>query len=201
MARVKLANRIKSLLTAGILVSCISVLAILSCSEDRPNCPESSQLPSGRTVIDTAEREDESGHHYFEGFCFSEGAVVRVPEEQADFMMMYLTGTEGKFAGIALRQPALQPAFLSVAIVGTLEEGQAAFDGTLSVPRGASLQGLASQAVPYSVWVVKTHDGKFGKILITRLTFGGVQDSCGVRDYGEITFDWEYQPNGSSCFR
>jgi hypothetical protein len=204
MADAKPKNRLMSLLRAGVSVSCISLLGILSCSGDGPNCPEGPQLPSGRAVIDTAEREDESGHYYLEGFSFSEGAVVRVPNQQgikADFIMMYLTGTEGKFAGILLRQPYLQPAFLNVATVGTLEEGQSAFDSMTLVPEGACLQAVAGQAWPYSVWVVGTNDGKFGKIFIDRLSFGAVEDSCGVHDYGEITFDWQYQPNGSRGFR
>ena len=47
---------------------------------------------------------------------------------------------------------------------------------------------------PYQVWIVKTRDGRFGKILIvTSSLYLNGED-------GEVTFDWEYQPNCSRCF-
>jgi hypothetical protein len=72
------------------------------------------------------------------------------------------------------------------------------------VPEDAHLEPIGGLVYPYQVWGVKTHDGKFGKILIVDTFFCTQEyDSAGhtvSRSYGEITFDWQYQPDGTRCF-
>jgi hypothetical protein len=200
-------KRVRSAAKAAISVSCMLVLAVLACSGDGPNCPDSCRLPSGRAVVDASVRVDEQGHLYFQGFSFCEGSVVRVPSNQwqePDFLVMFMTGSQGDIQGLLLVQPDLIPAFHHVDTGETPEEGRIAFDGTICIPADAYLESLGGPVRPYQVWAIKTHGGKFGKILVTDTFFcSQSHDSAGItitRSYGEITFDWQYQPDGSRCF-
>jgi hypothetical protein len=56
---------------------------------------------------------------------------------------------------------------------------------------------LAIPITEAQVWAVNTHDDKKAKILIKNSL--AYLDSTNT-PYGEVTFKWEYQPNGSNSF-
>jgi len=187
--------------------SLLLILGALSCSDQECTCPEPTVPLSGRAVIDASVRVDQQGHLYSEGFSFSRGAPVTLQNSQGiaiDFFLAYSTGVSGEFQGYMLGEPTFSPRFFHVGYAGTLEEARALFQSTTCVPDDAHFEKIAGTVGPYDVWVVKTHDGKFGKILIVDAFFCSTEhDSAGIaveRSYAEITFDWQYQPNGSRCF-
>jgi hypothetical protein len=190
----------------GIWLSSILALSLLSCSGDRTSCPEPCPLPSGRAVVDCSIRVDQDGLFYMEAFSFAAGGVVRFPNTQGiepDLVLMFKEGPWG-IEGFLLTAADLVPAFYHAWTGKTFEDGQLLFAATTCVPDGAHLEPIGGMVYPYQVWGVKTHDDKFGKILIVDTFFCTQEyDSAGhtvSRSYGEVTFDWEYQPDGTRCF-
>ena len=199
-------HRVRAPVTA-IWLSCMVVLGLSSCSGDRGTCPEPCRLPSGRAVVDCSFRVDEHGHFYTEVFSFAAGGAVRFPNAQGiepDLIVTFMTGSDGEFQGFLLGQMDLAPALCHIATGETLEDGQVLFAGATCVPEDANFQGAAGPARPYQVWGVRSRTGEFGKILIVDSFFCAQEyDSAGAtvsRWYGEITFDWQYQPDGTRCF-
>ena len=202
------APRASSFTVPGICLVFLLALGVLSCSDNGANCPGPTPLPSGRAVVNASVREDQQGHFYLEGFSFSEGEVVTFPnlrDTAPDLSLMFMTGVDGDIQGLLLTQFSDQPGgFYHVGTGQTLEQGRAVFDETVCLPEGARFEDIAGPARPSQVWAVKTGEGKFGKILILDTFFCTQEhDSAGIKivcAYGEITFDWQYQPDGTSCF-
>jgi len=179
-------------------LSSVFLMSTLSCSERACGPVQTSSLPSGRAVVDASVREDDQGHLYSLAFSFSEGGAVRLPNSEGiepDVRVLIHFDGVGNPFGVFLSQQGDSLPFSLVGTAETLEEGRALLASTTCVSDSAEFTLLAEMVHPYEVWIVNTHDSRFGKILIVESFF------CSGGEYAEVTFDWEYQPDGSRCFR
>jgi hypothetical protein len=198
---------------AGVLTAACTVLVvgIMSCSDKSCDCPGSVAPTSGRAVVQAVLRLDPHGHFYTDAFAFSQGRVVRYPNTEGidvDLVPFLQISAQGELLGVYFVQPgeeSLHPSFHQVGHGVTLEDGQSQFEATVCIPDTAHFGQFASMAEPYDVWVVRTQEYRLAKLLVVDTYFCSQSyDSGGTtvtRYYGEVTFDWQYQPDGSSCFQ
>jgi hypothetical protein len=190
---------------SGLLVS-LCILTILSCSQEQCSCPSVAAVTSGRVVVDATIRRDEQGSLYFRAFSFSQGTTIRIPNEEGlepDIIVMITINEYADPSGVFFVQNGLSDAFSYVGRGSTECEGRALLNNLSCIPDSADFTSLADVS-PYEVWSVRTHDGRFGKVLIIdTFFFRQDHDSAGTtlaRYYGETTFDWVFQPDGGRCF-
>ena len=190
-----------------ILTVLVSFFLVVSCTSNECTSPEVQAPTSGRAVLDGVVRRDRDGRFYTSGFSFEQGEVLQVTdpnEPVADIHLLFTYSAEGEFTGLAFSGGGMVPEFSHIARVEDAGEARAAFDSTRCIPDDAYFSSFVMPLRVYDIWAVKTVDGRFGKVLLTK-TFWCKQewDSAGVRvsrAYGEITFDWVFQPDGSTCF-
>jgi hypothetical protein len=150
---------------------------------------------------------DQHGALYFHEFSFSQNAMVRVPSPEGakgDLSCLYSSRHNGSFRGFVLGVNPSRPSFHLVGSRSTLDSGRALFDGLACISDTATFHDFGLPVEPYQVWAVKTHDGTFAKILIVDTFFcSQTHDSAGktvTETRGEVTFDWQWQPDGTRCF-
>ncbi len=137
------------------------------------------------------------------GFCFSRAANISYPNQAGvipDMMVLVQTGQSGNILGVYLARPdTLVPTFRLLREFGSADSAHQYFVALSEIP-DTTYENLALPARASQIWAVKTRDNTFAKIHI-RSTTAYVDSSTGVRTlYGEATFDWAYQPDGSRRF-
>jgi hypothetical protein len=160
----------------------LMAFAFLSCSDERCCCPQAGGPKSGRVVLHDLLLED-NHTPFLEGFSFPEARVIRMPNEDSivpDIIAVASTDVLGHPVEMNFIQP-LAAGFSTLSCV----DDSVRFSVTFAVR-------------PYQVYVVKTHEGKFAKVLVLGTYFFESQDE---RYHGQVTFDWVYQPDGGRCFK
>jgi hypothetical protein len=106
------------------------------------------------------------------------GEVVVLPQ--------FNTPTKGDKIGFAL-----------IGKFGTLDEARSVYDNYATVANDLQFEILSETVELYQVWVQKTGEGNFVKLLVKDILFD--QGESGNK-YNEVIMDYTYQPNGSSTF-
>jgi hypothetical protein len=189
----------------ALLVSLFAFVS-LSCSNERCECPEPEPATSGRATVDAQVRTDQHGNLFSEAFSFPEGEVIRVPNEsdiEPDILVGILMDTLGEPCGILLGQQDNAHAFSYIGGADTEDAGRSLFNHLTCVPDSAEFTAIAG-VQPYDVLVVRARDGRLAKILVVDTFFfeqdEGSPGNTLERYYGEVTFDWVFQPDGDRCF-
>ena len=194
-------------LRVGTVVSLLA-LACVSCSDEKCTCPRPSGPTSGRATLHEGLFTDQEGHEFMEGFSFSQGKTVRLSPgssfAEVDFIAGPLINSDGEQFAVFLSDADTIRNFSDVGGGWTEAEGRAAFDALECVPESPFYE-ILSAAMPYRVLLVKTTDGRFGKLLVVDMVLSGHLDtpdgsSCGSY-CGQVTFDWVFQPDGGRCFK
>jgi hypothetical protein len=189
-------------------------LAGASCSERGCNAPECNGLPSGRVVLRAEMRKAETYTFHDEAFSFSANRVVRLPEDCPpdtvcndlipDVILGIGLNENGRPRGLEFTQTAMSYAFSRIGERATLAEARWLYDVTVCIPEWVRFDETVEGIGANQVWVVKTYVGRFAKLLAVESSFSReAYDSAGVpvtTALGAVTFDWEYQPDGSTCF-
>jgi hypothetical protein len=176
----------------------LMAFAFLSCSDERCCCPQAGGPKSGRVVLHDLLLED-NHTPFLEGFSFPEARVIRMPNEDSivpDIIAVASTDVLGHPVEMNFIQP-LAAGFSYVGTRATESDGRLLFD-TLSCVDDSVRFSVTFAVRPYQVYVVKTHEGKFAKVLVLGTYFFESQDE---RYHGQVTFDWVYQPDGGRCFK
>ena len=179
------------------LILPILVLFCLSCSEGI--IVDHGQKPTfGKVTLTTIYKDGKTT-----GFSFSEANIVKYPNSQGiipDITVNVQTNEYGDPIGTFLTPVNLEPTFLLKYWPSTMDSAMAYYD-TLSFISDTSFSDLAIPVLENQVWAVNTHDWKFAKILITSsFAFTDSSNINNITLYGEITFKWKYQPDGSWHF-
>jgi hypothetical protein len=136
------------------------------------------------------------------GFSFSAGGIITMPNAQnrkPDFMVAVWTNVDGAVLGTFFGASA-QEVFRLMGHFNTLDSAQTFFQNLIDVP-GGSYDFVALPVEKNQVWIVKTREGRYGKILIRNtLAYNDTSHLPLHNSYAEATFDWIYQPNGTSRF-
>jgi hypothetical protein len=171
----------------------LSLLFVASCGDNDPVRPGVRQTSGTSTLASI-----------FTGdgvlvFSFEEGGVVVADSSRAgDLLSAPLVNAEGQVIGAFLGAPQ-DSSFALVASYETYDEAQGAFNA-LEDPGALDFDFLAF-AVPNQIWLVRTHDGRWAKILI--IAANGVESENEQGEsiaFGVVTFHWVYRLDGSRVF-
>jgi hypothetical protein len=156
---------------------------------------------SGETTINTKVVDSK-----YTGFSFSQGRNIIFPNSNniiPDIIVMVQTNESGNILGVFLGSAGgLKPTFNLVRQFNDtdLDSAQVSFDNLNEVP-DSNYMDLALPVKVNQIWAVKTNDNKFGKILILHTdAYADNSNPSSPNLYGEATFKWKYQPNGSRNF-
>ncbi len=136
------------------------------------------------------------------GFSFNFGGPVTSPNHfnvTPDFFVL-VEIIEGNINGVFFAPGGeFKPTFKRLMSFETRDSAQIYFNNLSEVP-DSNYNELALPVKENQIWAVKTVDGKFGKILIINTEAYNDSSTSLPTPYGEATFEWKYQPDGSRYF-
>ena len=137
------------------------------------------------------------------GFSFSQGGLVEYPNSQnitPDMLLLVQITSGNDIVGVFLSAPANQPTFHLMAQINNADSASKYFSELSEVPDTLySWNAIPTQL--NQIWAVKTQDNKYAKILITHTeAYMDSSNQSSPTPFGEATFKWKYQPNGSITF-
>ncbi len=167
-------------------------------------CDEDGSTPTTGEVTITSERILEGQTYTINGFLFSEGKVINYNLETStkkpDLVVL---------AGVDDINPEVIVAILDIpgnvqqnqlmALAGEFDDLNSAedfFTNYKQISDTLTYSYWANPTLENQVWVIKTIEGKYGKIVVKNVDSYLQQTTR----YAEVTFKWAYQPNGSTLF-
>jgi hypothetical protein len=170
--------------------SSLIVLLILSllCSCKKDETPSI----SGTVTIDNTIYT--STTYYAYGFSFSKAKKVSTLEDPGpDFTVFVIADTPPN--RLTLQAVGLNPSFYKLGDYPDAQSASTAFDNLKSVGNYQWTE-MADPIGANQVWVYRTGTPCYAKIRIIS-TINEIRNS---KPYGECTFEWVYQPDGSATF-
>jgi hypothetical protein len=172
-----------------------SFIIILVLSIVLYSCKKSDN-PSGSgtvTITNTLEGNDQTGYYSF-GFLFSQAKKVSTTEVPGPDVLVYVNpGTSP--ASLTLQANNLNPSFYKIGDYPDAQSAATAFNNLKTVGTYNWVE-MADPVASNQVWVYRTQSGCYAKIRI----ISAVIDNTKNPVYGECTFEWVYQPDGSTTF-
>lgn len=138
------------------------------------------------------------------GFSFSQGGNIIYPNSQniiPDIMVLVQIDEFGNILGVFFSSAdALKPSFDLIETFNNKDSAEVFFNN-LNEVSDSHYVDLALPVKENQIWAVKTVDNKHGKILILYTdAYADSSNPSTPTPYGEATFRWNYQPNGSRNF-
>ncbi len=131
------------------------------------------------------------GQTYFVyGFLFSKADLVSTLNTPPPDITV---GTDG--VSLFLESNNLRESFYKVGDYGDATQASEAFKNLKSAAV-SPWAGLATPLIENQVWIYRSGSDNFAKLRIISTKGGTVSG----RDYAECTFEWVYQPDGTSTF-
>jgi hypothetical protein len=153
---------------------------------------------SGETTINSKVENFKS-----KGFSFSRGGLINYPNSQnimPDMLLLVEITEVGYVAGVFFSPPNNQPEFRLLIQINDADSANKYFSELSELP-DTTYNLLAIPLEEDQIWAVKTQDNKYAKILITHTeAYMDSSIKSSPTPYGEATFKWKYQPNGSRVF-
>jgi hypothetical protein len=168
----------------------IFMLAIISCS-----CKKTDNTPAGSGTVTIDNKTFQSTTYYVYGFSFSKAKKVSTLENPGPDVTVYVNTDNPPVIWLYLQANNLNPSFAKIGDYPDAESASTAFDNLKTVGN-YQWTDLAQPIAPNQVWVYKTGTPNYAKIRI----ISTVNDSINNKPYGECTFKWVYQPDGSTTF-
>lgn len=155
-----------------------------------------SDTPSGSgtvTLNNTLEGNDQTGYYSF-GFLFSQSKKVPTNKVPGPDILVYVNSAIPP-ATISLQADNLNPSFYKIGDYPDAQSAKTAFDQLKNVGT-YNWTEMADPVAANQVWVYRTGTSCYAKIRITNTLIDDTKNPV----YGECTFDWVYQPDGSTTF-
>lgn len=155
---------------------------------------------SGEVTI-TSDLTLEGNTYTFNGFSFKQGKVIYYNPESGDVAPDLIVTPDNSGVEITailqfFNNPAQKQLFGYLDEFNDLNSATEFFDNYTEVSESLGFSVWANPIKQNQVWIVKTLDDHYAKILIKDVsTF--LKDT---RPYAETTFKWVYQPDGSVFF-
>jgi hypothetical protein len=175
----------------------IVAVCIIGCNEN--NVDSQSGLPSGRSTIST-----KIINFRVIGFSFAKGDTVVISNAssiKSDIMPLVHISSEGGIIGVYMASNILRPTFRLMYESASPDSAKTFFH-SLKEFTDSAYSDLAAPVKANQVWIVKTHDDKYAKMMIVNtLAYSDSSSGSVPTPYGEVTFEWVYQPNGERKFQ
>jgi len=163
------------------------ILAVISgCTKPEPT------RTSGIDTIDNITYQ--STTYYVYGFSFSQAKLTPTYPDPGPDITLYVN-TDNQPYSLMLLSNNFKPSFYKVGDFADEDAAKSAFDNlkTVSVPQW---EDLADQIAVNQVWIYRTGTDCYSKIRI----ISTVNETRQGVAYGECSFQWVYQPDGTSTF-
>ncbi len=175
-----------------ILVGCTILLS--GCEKD--NTPKT----AGEVTI-TSERVLEGQTYTINGFLFAQGKVINYNPETSTKKpdLVVLAAGDAQEVVAILDMPGNVQQKLLMGLAGEFGDWTSAeefFNTYTQIPDSLTYSFWINPTLKNQVWVIKTLEGKYGKIVIKNVATYIAQTTR----YAEVTFKWAYQPDGSTLF-
>jgi hypothetical protein len=179
-------------------------LTILSAILIWSGCKDSGTGPGPTPTSGTATINSRYSNNQASGFSFDQAAIVRFPNSEGmfpDLSVFVQINDTGRIVGVFFSRPdSLVPAFRLLRQFTSLDSAQSYFQNLGEIP-DTTYVDLALPASVGQIWAVKTRRTTFAKILIRQtVAYADSSNPSAPTPYGEATFDWAYQPNGTRHF-
>jgi len=166
----------------------ISVLVVLFSA-----CTKVEKTPtSGTVTIDNTVFQ--SSTYFVYGFSFSEAKLVSNLGNPGSDIIVFVN-TDNTPYRLTLQADNLKPSFYKVGDYDNESAAKAAFDN-LSLVEVPRWDDMADPLNTNQVWIYRTGNDNYAKIRIVST----VNEMRLNLPYGECTFQWVYQPDGSLTF-
>lgn len=180
------------------VLSIVAVLAAIFWS----GCTDDGTEPtptSGIATIDTRYVNNKVS-----GFSFEQAAIVKFPNSVGlfpDMIVSVQVNETGAILGVFFARPdSLVPAFQLLSQFTSIDSARSYFQDLVEIPDTTYLD-LALPVHVGQVWAVKTRRNTFAKVLVRQtVAYADSSNPSAPTPYGEATFDWAYQPNGTKGF-
>jgi hypothetical protein len=155
-------------------------------------CTKVEKTPtSGIVTIDNITYLSSTYYNY--GFLFSEAKLVATfPKPGPDISLFVIDNLPAR---LTLQASNLNPSFYKVGDFTNEDEAKSAFANTKSVSV-SQWEDMADPVNANQVWIYRSGNERYAKIRIISI----VNETRQGIAYGECTFQWVYQPDGSSTF-
>jgi hypothetical protein len=172
-----------------------SFIIILVLSVSLAGCSKSNTTSSSGTVtIDNTLQGSSTTGYYAFGFLFSQAKKVSTTEVPGPDVTLYVNpGTSP--ASITLQANNLNPSFYKIGDYPDAQSATTAFNDLKTVGN-YNWTEMADPIASNQVWVYKTGTPCYAKMRI----ISAVTDNTKTPVFGECTFEWVYQPDGSTTF-
>jgi hypothetical protein len=132
--------------------------------------------------------------YYTYGFSFSTGNLVATTKNPGPDITVFVN-SDNVPSRLTLQADNLKPSFFKVGEFADEAAAKLVFDNLLTVSAGTWVD-MADPLLPNQVWVYRSGSDRYAKIKIIS-TINEIRQSV---VYGECTFQWVYQPDGSLTF-
>ena len=163
-----------------------AVLFLASCEK------EDKARTSGTDTIDNTTYQ--STTYYVYGFSFSQGKIVSTMNNPGPDITVYVNKDNSPYR-LTLQSNNLNPSFYKAGDYADEAAAKTAFDNLKTVP-SVQWTDMADPIAPNQVWIYRSGDEKYTKIRIVST----VNEARQLISYGECTFQWVHQPDGSVTF-
>lgn len=162
------------------------IIALVSCEKD---------IKVRTSGTDTIDNTTYTGATYFVyGFSFSTGKLVSTESNPGPDITVYVNKDNTPYR-LTLQANNLKPSFYKVGDYADENSAKAAFDDLKSISV-SQWTDMADPVAPNQVWVYRSGAEEYTKIRITST----INEMRQLIAYGECTFQWVHQPDGTMTF-
>jgi hypothetical protein len=182
------------------VLSVVAVLATIFLS----GCKDEGTGPSPTPTSGTATVDSRYVNNQASGFSFDQAAIVRFPNSAGlvpDLSVLVQRNDTGAILGVFFARPdSLVPSFRLLRQFTSIDSAHSYFQDLAEIPDTTYLD-LALPVRVGQVWAIKTRRNTFAKVHIRQtVAYEDSSNPSAPTPYGEATFDWTYQPNGTRRF-
>jgi hypothetical protein len=155
-----------------------------------------SETPSGSGTVsidNTLQGNDQTGY-YALGFLFSQAKKVSTITVPGPDVTAFVNSGNSSYS-LTLQANNLKPSFYKIGDYSDAQSAITAFNDLKTVGTYNWIE-MADPILNNQVWVYRTGTNCYAKIRI----INAVVDETKSPVYGECTFEWVYQPDGSTTF-
>jgi hypothetical protein len=135
-----------------------------------------------------------SSTYYAYGFSFSKAAKVATTETPGPDILLYVA-TETQTPRLTLQANNLLDSFSKYGEFADAATATQAFNDITTLP-SVTWKGIADPVNANQIWIYRTNSVQYAKIRIISV----VNETRNSVPYGECTFEWVFQPDGSTTF-
>jgi PBP1b-binding outer membrane lipoprotein LpoB len=169
-----------------VLTILVGFMVLSGCTKKEPTRTSGIDTIDNTTFFSTT--------YYAYGFTFSKAAKVSTTVNPGPDIAIYVNVDNGT-PRLTLQTNNLKPSFFKAGDFTDAESAQSAFDNLKTV-NVTQWQEMADPILDNQVWIYRSGTETYTKFRI----ISTVNESRQGIDYGEITFQWVYQPDGSTTF-